>query len=145
MKKTTLAAANKKIGLITNPEIAKPATGKQVAPPKPIAPVAAAKKTEPAGEEKIVKSMTSAKKTEPAGEEKIAKSMTAAFVPSEKLDKTDKTKLKVDRKNEARPGTARHTAIEAAQACKTMGELRGKLAANWISWLVREKYVVAAD
>ena len=127
MKKTTLAAANKKIGLITNPEIAKPATGKQVAPPKPIAPVAAAKKTEPAGEEKIVKSMT------------------AAFVPSEKLDKTDKTKLKVDRKNEARPGTARHTAIEAAQACKTMGELRGKLAANWISWLVREKYVVAAD
>lgn len=125
-KKTTLAAANKKIGLITNPEIAapKPASVKQVAPPKPIAPVAAKK---------------------PEAEEKIVKSMTAAFVPSEKLDKTDKTKLKATRNNEARPGTARHTAIEAAQACKTMGELRGKLAANWISWLVREKYVAAAD
>lgn len=73
------------------------------------------------------------------------KSMTAAFVPSEKLDKNDKTKLKAERKNEAREGTARHAAIAAAQACKTMGELRGKLAANWISWLVREKYVVAAD
>ena len=78
-------------------------------------------------------------------EAREVKSMTAAFVPSEKLDKNDKTKLKAERKNEAREGTARHAAIAAAQACKTMGELRGKLAANWISWLVREKYVVAAD
>lgn len=81
----------------------------------------------------------------PKAEARETKSMTAAFVPSEKLDKNDKTKLKAERKNEAREGTARHAAIAAAQACKTMGELRGKLAANWISWLVREKYVVAAD
>jgi hypothetical protein len=101
-----------------------------------------AAKAEPAKPEKV--EAPKAAKPEKA-EAREVKSMTAAFVPSEKLDKNDKTRLKAERKNEAREGTARHAAIAAAQACKTMGELRGKLAANWISWLVREKYVVAAD
>lgn len=107
----------------------------------------AAAKAEPAKVEAPKLPAKPAKVEAPKEEKPVreVKSMTAAFVPSEKLDKSDKTKLKAERKNEAREGTARHAAIAAAQACKTMGELRGKLAANWISWLVREKYVVAAD
>ena len=51
------------------------------------------------------------------------------------------TKVATGRENSAKPGTARHTAISVAQACKTTGELYGKLAANWVNWIKKEGFI----
>ncbi len=53
----------------------------------------------------------------------------------------EKEPVKVGKPNNARPGTARHTAIQTAQSCKNAGELYGKLATNWVNWLKNEGYV----
>lgn len=53
----------------------------------------------------------------------------------------ESSKVTVGKENGAKQGSARFTAIELAQSCKTAGELYSKLATNWVNWLLKEGYV----
>lgn len=53
----------------------------------------------------------------------------------------ESSKVTVGKENGAKQGSARFTAIEIAQSCKTAGELYSKLATNWVNWLLKEGYV----
>lgn len=75
---------------------------------------------------------------------KVVKSF-QQMIPSEsgrrQVGHKEAEKVVKGKENQAKPGTARFTAIELAQSCKTAGELYSKLATNWVNWLLKEGYV----
>lgn len=52
------------------------------------------------------------------------------------------TPCKAGTPNTAKPGSARHTALQALQACTTVGQCYNVAATNWVHWAIAQGYIV---